>query len=63
MRPELDTLIVPALRELACILLLARFKVHTEDTLSMLEAHIERYSEATAVCILDFIIPLLIVHR
>lgn len=63
MRPELDALVVPALRELACILLLARFKVHTEDTLALLEAHIKRYSEATKVCILDLIIHLLIMHR
>jgi hypothetical protein len=38
-----DKLVIPALRELACVLLLARFHVHTENTLALLENHISRF--------------------
>jgi len=36
----MDMIVVPALRELACVLLLGRFRVHTSDTLGLLRHHI-----------------------
>ena len=45
----MDAIVIPALRELACILLLARFRVHTSDTLALLQQHIERFGAHTQV--------------
>jgi hypothetical protein len=47
--PEQDKLVIPAFRQLACILLLSRFHVHTENTLALLEGHIARFGELTKV--------------
>ena len=40
---DADKIVVPALRELGCVLLLARFQVHTSDTLALLQQHIEGF--------------------
>lgn len=49
MRPDLDPLLLPLLRRLSCILLLARLKVHTDDTLAILEDHIKHYNDIAVV--------------
>lgn len=46
---NLDEIVIPALRHLACVLLLARFHVHTEDTLALLEEHIQKFGEYAVV--------------
>jgi len=45
-----DELIIPALRALACIVTLARFHVHTSETLSLLKNHIAQFGQFTKVC-------------
>lgn len=47
-----DELIIPALRALACVLTLARFHVHTSETLSLLKQHIQEFGQSAKVCIL-----------
>ena len=39
----MDMIVIPTLRALACVLLLARFRVHTSDTLALLRQHIEEF--------------------
>ena len=46
-----DELIIPALRALACVLTLARFHVHTSETLSLLKNHIAQFGQFAKVCI------------
>lgn len=45
-----DSLIIPILRQLACVLLLTRFHVHTDDTLALLQGHIDKFDELAKVC-------------
>lgn len=45
-----DELIIPALRALACVVKLARFHVHTSETLSLLKDHITQFGQFTKVC-------------
>ncbi|KAF9642410.1 hypothetical protein BDM02DRAFT_3193327, partial [Thelephora ganbajun] len=40
---DMDAIVIPALRELACTLLLGRFWVHTSDTLGLLQKHIRQF--------------------
>ena len=47
---ETDMIVVPALRELACIVLLGRFRVHTSDTLGLLQQHIAKFGKYSQVC-------------
>ena len=47
----MDMIVVPALRELACVLLLGRFRAHTSDTLGLLQQHIAKFGEYSQVCI------------
>ena len=47
---EMDAIVIPALRELACVLLLGHFQVHTSDTLGLLRQHIAKFSEYSQVC-------------
>ncbi|KAF9784788.1 hypothetical protein BJ322DRAFT_1109498 [Thelephora terrestris] len=42
-----DVLIIPAIRHLACLLLLSRFHAHTTSTLSLLQGHINKFGELT----------------
>ena len=42
-------IVVPALRELACVLLLGRFRVHTSDTLGLLQQHIAKFGDCLQV--------------
>ena len=63
-----DSLIIPALRALACVLTLARFHVHTSETLSLLKYHINQFGHcgnlralpavriSTIVCELGFLL-------
>jgi len=44
-----DELIIPALRALACVLTLARFHVHTSETLSLLKHYIQHFGQLTKV--------------
>lgn len=44
-----DELIIPALRALACVLTLARFHVHTSETLSLLKHYIQQFGQFTKV--------------
>jgi len=44
-----DELIIPALRALACVVTLARFHVHTSQTLSLLKGHIAQFGQLTKV--------------
>ena len=46
-----DELIIPALRALACVLTLARFHVHTSETLSLLKQHIQEFGQLAKVCL------------
>lgn len=46
----MDDVVIPALRELACVLLLAHFEVHTSDTLGLLQQHIDKFSVWSQVC-------------
>lgn len=46
----MDAIVVPALRELACVVLLGRFQIHTSDTIGLLREHIEKFGEYTQVC-------------
>lgn len=45
-----DELMIPALRALACVLVLARFHAHTSETLSLLKHHIHLFGELVKVC-------------
>jgi hypothetical protein len=45
----MDAIVVPTLRELACVLLLGRFRVHTSDTLGLLQHHIAKFGERSQV--------------
>jgi hypothetical protein len=47
---ETDMVVVPALRELACLLLLGHFQIHTSDTLGLLQQHIAKFGEYSQVC-------------
>ena len=40
-----DELLIPALRALACVLTLARFHVHTSETLSLLKHYIRQFGQ------------------
>lgn len=40
---NLDTVVIPTLRALACVLLLGRFWAHTSDTLGLLEERIREF--------------------
>ncbi len=44
-----DELIIPSLRALACVLTLARFHVHTSETLSLLKNHIHQFGQLAEV--------------
>lgn len=44
-----DEMIIPAFRALACIVTLARFHVHTSETLSLLKDHITQFGQFTKV--------------
>jgi len=44
-----DGLLIPAIRSLACLDLLSRFHVHTSDTLSLLEGHVQQFGILTKV--------------
>jgi hypothetical protein len=44
-----DMIVVPALRELACVLLLGHFQIHTSDTLGLLQQHIVKFGEYSQV--------------
>jgi hypothetical protein len=44
-----DTIIIPTLRQLACVLLLSRFRIHTETTLQMLEEHVQQFGRLASV--------------
>lgn len=44
-----DELLVPALRALACVLTLARFHVHTSETLSLLKYHLWQFGQLAKV--------------
>ena len=46
----MDTIVIPALRELVWILLLSRFWVHTSDTLALLQQHVKRFGVHSQVC-------------
>jgi hypothetical protein len=37
-------------RELACVLLLGHFQIHTSDTLGLLQQHIASFSDYSQVC-------------
>jgi len=50
-----DAIIIPTLRQLACVLLLARFRIHTENTLRMLEDHIQQFGRLASVSTFCFI--------
>ena len=45
----MDTTVVPALRELVCVVLLGRFRVHTTDTLGFLQQHIKEFGKYSQV--------------
>lgn len=45
-----DELIIPAIRALACVLTLARFHVHTSETLSLLKHHVQQFGQLAKVC-------------
>jgi hypothetical protein len=44
-----NELLIPALRTLACILTLARFHVHTSETLSLLKHNIQQFGQLAKV--------------
>lgn len=44
-----DGLLIPTLRELGCVLLLARFHAHTSETLSLLKNHIQQFGQLAKV--------------
>ena len=46
-----EELLIPALRALACVLTLARFHVHTSETLSLLKNHIWQFGQLAKVCL------------
>ena len=46
----MDEIVIPALRELACVLLLGRLQVHTSDTLGLLQRHIRKFGDYSQVC-------------
>jgi len=46
-----DELIIPALRSLACVLTLARFHVHTSETLSLLKHYVHQFGQLAKVCL------------
>ena len=46
-----DELLIPTLRALACILTLARFHVHTSETLSLLRYHVQQFGQLAKVCL------------
>ena len=48
---NMDTIVIPTLRSLACVLLLGRFRVHTSDTLALLQQYIEKFGSCAQVCI------------
>lgn len=45
-----DGLLISTLRKLACVLTLARFHVHTSETLSLLKCHIQQFGQLIKVC-------------
>jgi len=51
-----DEIVIPALRQLACVLLLSRFHIHTQTTLQMLEEHVQQFGRLTSVNMLLFIL-------
>jgi len=44
-----DKLLLPTFRALACVLTLARFHVHTSETLSLLKDHINQFGQLAKV--------------
>ena len=44
-----DALIIPAIRHLACLLLLSRFHAHTTSTISLLKGHIDEFGHLSKV--------------
>ena len=59
-----DELLIPSIRALACVLTLARFHVHTSETLSLLKQHIQQFGQLAKVffhsiinCYLDVEFP------
>jgi hypothetical protein len=47
---DADGLLISTLRALACVLTLARFHVHTSETLSLLKHHIWQFGQHAKVC-------------
>lgn len=46
---EHEQILLLLLRNLACVLVLARFSVHTEETLSLLEDYVKKYAVSVEV--------------
>jgi len=53
---NIDELIIPAIRALACVLTLGRFHAHTSETLSLLKHHIQKFGQLTKVCLFPDVI-------
>jgi len=49
-----DKIIIPTLQQLACVLLLSWFHVHTETMLQMLEEHVQEFGRLASVSMLLF---------